>query len=71
MPFFYTSLGMITLTSYPKFTSRAFIHFKLFQIYSNWSIQDHLNTTLKFENFLSIKDRFVHMDSRTVEFAFF
>jgi hypothetical protein len=71
VPFFYTSLGMIILTTYPKFTSRALIHFKLFQIYSNWSIQDLLKTTMKFENFLSRKVRFHHKDSRTVEFAFF
>jgi hypothetical protein len=50
-------LGMITRTTYPKFTSTTFIHFKLFQIYSNWSIQIHLKTTLQFENFFSRKVR--------------
>jgi hypothetical protein len=55
VPFFYTRLGMLLLTTYPKFKCRSFIHFKLFQIFSNWSIQDHLKTALKFENCLSIK----------------
>jgi hypothetical protein len=70
VPFFYTRPGMLLLTTYPKFTCISFIHFKLFQIYSNCSIQDHFKTTLKFENYLSIKVRFLHKDSRTVEFAF-
>jgi hypothetical protein len=70
VPFFYTRSGMLLLTTYPKFTCRSFIHFKLFQIYSNCSIQDHSKTTLKFENCLSIKVRFLHKDSRIVEFAF-
>jgi hypothetical protein len=70
VPFFYTRPRMLLLTTYPYFTCRSFIHFKLFQIYSNCSIQDHLKTTLKFENCLSIKVRFLYKDSRTVEFAF-
>jgi hypothetical protein len=70
VPFFYTRSGMLLLTTYPKFTCRSFIHFKLFQIYSNFSTQDHSKTTPKFENCLSIKVRFFHMDSRTVEFPF-
>jgi hypothetical protein len=68
--FFYTRPGMLLLKTYPNFTCRSFIHYKLFQIYSNCSIQDHLKTTLKFENCLFIKVRFLHKDSRTVEFAF-
>jgi hypothetical protein len=70
VPIFYTVPGMITRTTYPKLTSTTFIYFKLFQIYSNLSIQIHLKTTLKFENFLSMKVRFLHKDSRTVEFVF-
>jgi hypothetical protein len=58
VPIFYTRPGMLLLTTYPKFTCRSFTHFKLFQIYSNCSIQDHLKTTLKFENCLSTKVRF-------------
>jgi hypothetical protein len=70
VPSFYTRPQMLLLTTYPKFTCRSFIHFKLFQIYSNCSIQYHLKTTLKFENCLSIKVRFLHKDSRTFEFVF-
>jgi hypothetical protein len=70
VPFFYTRSRMLLLTTYPKFTYRSYIHFKLFQIYSNYSIQDHSKTTPKFETCLSIKVRFLHKDSRTVEFAF-
>jgi hypothetical protein len=70
VPFFYIRPGILLLTTYTKLTFRSFIHFKLFQIYSNCSIQDHLKTTPKFENCLSIKVRFLHKDSRTVEFAF-
>jgi hypothetical protein len=55
VPFFCTVPKMIMLTTYPKFTSIAFRYFKLFQIYSNRSIQFHLKTVLKFENSLSKK----------------